>query len=119
MPSGDPPSSVPVPPRGGTDPSGGVPTSGFEELEARVLRLLETVVRLREANAHLMRENGLLKNRVQDRPAAAGDPELPRKYEKALRDLQTVRENLKRLEAALDRLEAQGEPAAAGGDLHE
>jgi regulator of replication initiation timing len=88
---------------------GQVPDSGshWEGLERRINRLLEGIVQLRNANAHLMKENVRLKNQLRDRPPETeASPEenqvLRRQYEAALDDLKQVKQNLQRIETLAD-----------------
>ncbi len=82
------------------------PQAQWEELEKRINRLLEGIVKLRNANAQLMKENILLKNQVKDFSAnsngSGSNSEdttvLKRQYESAMQDLKQVKQNLQRLE---------------------
>jgi chromosome segregation ATPase len=87
----------------------------WEELEKRINRLLEGIVKLRNANAQLMKENITLKNQVKDLAAnsngsSAGSEEnsvLKRQYESALQDLKQVKQNLQRLETLAQELKLE------------
>lgn len=87
----------------------------WEDLEQRINNLLESIVKLRNANAQLMKENILLKNQVKDLSANSNGsntaPEdtgfLKKQYETALQDLKQVRQNLQRLETLAQELKLE------------
>lgn len=91
------------------------PQVQWEELEKRINRLLEGIVKLRGANAQLMKENILLKNQVKDLSAnsngsSSGSEDttiLKRQYEAAMQDLKQVRQNLQRLETMAQELKLE------------
>ncbi|HJT23604.1 MAG TPA: hypothetical protein VJ873_03460 [bacterium] len=92
------------------------PQVQWEELEKRINRLLEGIVKLRNANAQLMKENILLKNQVKDLSANsnggsnAGSEDttiLKRQYESAMQDLKQVKQNLQRLETLAQELKLE------------
>ena len=82
------------------------PKGQWEELEKRINRLLEGIVRLRNANAQLMKENVQLKNQVKEigplpegaNPHSGELTALKKQYDTALEDLKQVRKNLERME---------------------
>lgn len=83
------------------------PQFGWDALEKRINRLLESVVQLRNSNGQLMKENMALKNQLRDKslgaspaaPAASPETEKLRKnYEQALEDLKQLQKNLLHME---------------------
>lgn len=87
------------------------PQAQWEELEKRINRLLEGIVKLRNANAQLMKENILLKNQVKDLSANSNGSEdssaLKQQYETAMKDLKQVKQNLQRLETLAQELKLE------------
>lgn len=91
------------------------PQAQWEELEKRINRLLEGIVKLRNANAQLMKENIHLKNQVKDISANSDGSNsgtedntlLKRQYETALQDLKQVKQNLQRLETLAQELKLE------------
>lgn len=91
------------------------PQTQWEELEKRINRLLEGIVKLRNANAQLMKENILLKNQVKDLSANSNGSNsgsedttiLKRQYESAIQDLKQVKQNLQRLETLAQELKLE------------
>jgi len=91
------------------------PQAQWEELEKRINRLLEGIVKLRNANAQLMKENIHLKNQVKDlsansdgsTPGPEDNTVLKRQYETALQDLKQVKQNLQRLETLAQELKLE------------
>lgn len=100
----------------GQDPSPQAgPQTQWEELEKRINRLLEGIVKLRNANAQLMKENILLQNQVKDLsansngsgPNSEDTTILKRQYESAIQDLKQVKQNLQRLETLAQELKLE------------
>jgi regulator of replication initiation timing len=88
------------------------PQFGWDALEKRINRLLESVVQLRNSNGQLMKENMALRNQLRDKslgaspstptgtsPTASPETEKLRKnYEQALEDLKQLQKNLLHME---------------------
>ncbi len=85
------------------------PQFGWDALEKRINRLLESVVQLRNSNGQLMKENMALKNQLRDKPAnapvtaespalSAENEKLRKNYEQALEDLKQLQKNLVHME---------------------
>ena len=78
------------------------PKVQWDGLEKRVNALLEGIVKLRNANGELMKENLQLKNQLKDAGGSSnGSSEelqkLRKQYDEALRDLKQVKNNLDRV----------------------
>jgi chromosome segregation ATPase len=88
------------------------PKGQWEGLERRINNLLEGIVKLRNANGQLMKENLLLKNQLKDAGGAEASSEelqkLRKQYEEALQDLKQVKQNLQRVEALARDLKLEG-----------
>ncbi len=91
------------------------PKFQWEDLERRINSLLEGIVKLRNANAQLMKENIFLKNQVKDlsansngsNPVSEDTTLLKRQYETAIQDLKQVKQNLQRLETLAQELKLE------------
>ena len=80
----------------------------WDGLEKRINNLLEGIVKLRNANGQLMKENIQLKKQLKDTGASAdGDSngsseelqKLKKQYDEAIQDLRQVKNNLQRVES--------------------
>jgi 4-alpha-glucanotransferase len=95
----------------GTKKTPSAPGSGqaaWEELEDRIKRLLEIVVKLRTANAQLMKENQKLKLASGQKPSlpdTSEDDQWRIKYEEAVDDIRLLSDNLKRMQQLVEDLQ--------------
>ncbi|HET9870762.1 MAG TPA: hypothetical protein VFR02_09750 [bacterium] len=79
------------------------PPAGWDGLEKRINRLLESVVQLRNSNGQLMKENMGLKNQLREAASSpavdsAETEKLRRDYTRALEDLRKLQKNLAQME---------------------
>ena len=96
------------------------PQSLWLGLEKRIHRLLERLSQLRDANAQLMNENAILKNKIKTEVAASGDSaaelqKLQAKYEEALQDLGQARQNLRKIESLVKELKLENPETVSEG----
>ena len=97
------------------------PKVQWEGLEKRVNSLLEAIVKLRNANGQLMKENIQLKNQLKDVSASANGNDnknptdtsqelqkLQKQYDEAIQDLKQVKNNLGRIESLSKELKLEG-----------
>ena len=93
------------------------PKIQWESLEKRINGLLEAIVKLRNANGQLMKENIQLKNQLKDTNENAKevstDPfeelqKLRKQYDGAIQDLKQVKNNLVRIESISKELKLEG-----------
>ncbi len=93
------------------------PKVQWEGLEKRVNSLLEGIVKLRNANGELMKENIQLKKQLKDSGGnvSAGSngsseelQKLRKQYDEAIQDLKQVKNNLGRIEALSKELKLEG-----------
>jgi hypothetical protein len=98
-------------------PSTKDPKIQWEGLEKRVNSLLEGIVKLRNANGELMKENIQLKKQLKDTGGNAssssnGSSEelqnLRKQYDEAIQDLKQVKSNLQRIESLSKDLKLEG-----------
>jgi hypothetical protein len=86
----------------------GSPQAAWEELEDRIKRLLEIVVKLRTANAQLMKENQKLKLASGQKPSLPDSSEEEQwhaRYEEAAADIRRLSDNLRRMQQLVDDLQ--------------
>ena len=98
-------------------PSTKDPKIQWEGLEKRINSLLEGIVKLRNANGQLMKENIQLKNQMKDLGGNTGGSsngsseeiqKLQKQYDEAIQDLKQVKNNLQRIEALSKDLKLEG-----------
>ena len=89
----------------------------WESLEKRINSLLEGIVKLRNANGELMKENIQLKKQLKDSGGndAGGSngsseelQKLRKQYDEAIQDLKQVKNNLGRIESLSKELKLEG-----------
>ena len=90
------------------------PKIQWEGLEKRINSLLEGIVKLRNANGQLMKENIQLQNQLKDVGGSSnGSSEelqkLRRQYDEAIQDLKQVKTNLQRIESLSKELKLEGQ----------
>jgi len=95
------------------------PVQGWDALEKRINRLLESVVQLRNSNGQLMKENMSLKNQLRDKaPGEKAETEKLRKdYERALEDLKKLQKNLAQMEKLAAELHDGKKPSPSNMEL--
>ena len=93
------------------------PKIHWEGLEKRINGLLEAIVKLRNANGQLMKENIQLKNQLKDANENAKEgstdsseelQKLRKQYDEAIQDLRQVKNNLVRIESLSKELKLEG-----------
>ena len=93
------------------------PKIQWEGLEKRINGLLEGIVKLRNANGQLMKENLQLQNQLKDAGGNSnGSSEelqkLRQQYDEALHDLKQVKSNLQRIETLTNEIKLEsGNPS--------
>jgi chromosome segregation ATPase len=92
------------------------PKIQWEGLEKRINGLLEGIVKLRNANGQLMKENLQLQNQLKETAGNNnGDSEelqkLRKQYDEAIHDLKQVKNNLQRMETLANEIKLEGEPS--------
>jgi regulator of replication initiation timing len=80
--------------------------AAWAELEERIQRLLDIVMKLRAANGQLMFENQKLKlqsGQLPSLPEESQDEEMwRRKYEEALNDIRLLKDNVQQMKKLMD-----------------
>ncbi len=94
-------------------PSTKDPKIQWEGLEKRINGLLEGIVKLRNANGQLMKENLQLQNQLKETGGANNNgsseelQKLRKQYDEAIQDLKQVKNNLQRVEALTKELKLE------------
>lgn len=85
--------------------------SQWDLLEARVNRLLESILLLRDINKQLKIDNEALKEELKNIHQSGSQQELAnlrRQHDEALQDLKQVKQNLQKIESLANQLNLEG-----------